>query len=70
VNSQQQLLDHLRATATEAGATGKDPQYGYGLINPEKLLADDGVPPPAQPQLEIGPLNVNGVPGTLVFVPS
>jgi subtilisin family serine protease len=70
VNNQQQLLDHLRATATDAGATGRDPQYGYGLINPEKLLADEPVEPPVVPQLEIGPLIVNGVPGTLVFVPS
>jgi subtilisin family serine protease len=70
VNNQQQLLDHLRATATDAGATGRDPQYGYGLINPEKLLADEPIAPPAPPQLEIGPLMVNGVPGMLVFVPA
>ncbi|MEX2140780.1 MAG: S8 family peptidase [Pirellulales bacterium] len=70
VNNQQQLLDHLRATATDAGATGRDPQYGYGLINAEKLLADEPVAPPVASQLEIGPIMVNGVPGTLVFVPS
>lgn len=69
VENQQQLLDHLRSTATDAGATGRDPQYGYGLINPEKFLDDDGRPP-VVPQLEIGPLKVNGVPGMLVFVPA
>ncbi|MEX2141327.1 MAG: S8 family peptidase [Pirellulales bacterium] len=70
VTNQQQLLDHLRATATDAGATGRDPQYGYGLINPEKLLAEEPVEPPIVPTLEIGPLKVNGMEGTFVFVPN
>ena len=32
------LLEHLRRTAIDAGPVGYDPGYGWGLINPDKLL--------------------------------
>ncbi len=37
--TQAELLEHLRRTATDAGPTGQDPNFGYGLINPESMLA-------------------------------
>jgi subtilisin family serine protease len=62
-----QLREHLARTATDAGPTGHDPHYGFGLINPAGLLSDaaDGRPPIVQ----IGPLFVNGIEGMLVFTP-
>ena len=32
------LREHLARTATDAGSPGKDPAYGYGLINPASML--------------------------------
>ena len=68
VRTQGELLEHLRRTAVDAGPTGHDPSYGYGLIDPGRLLAeaDDAVLPN---KIEIGPLQINGVEGVLVFVP-
>lgn len=40
VATREQLVEHLLRTATDAGPTGKDPQYGYGLINPDGALRD------------------------------
>lgn len=44
-----QLREHLARTATDAGPSGKDPGYGWGLINPDGLLPSDTSesPPPA-----------------------
>jgi subtilisin family serine protease len=39
-----QLLEHLRRTATDAGPAGHDPAFGWGLIDPGSLLAGDGPP--------------------------
>ncbi len=39
INTQQELLKVLRESATDAGAKGRDPNYGYGIIDPAKLLA-------------------------------
>jgi subtilisin family serine protease len=33
------LHDHLRRTARDSGPVGHDPGYGWGLINPDRLLA-------------------------------
>jgi len=68
VESQTQLIEHLRRTATDAGEQGKDPNYGYGLINPDSALALAD-PASSSPPLRIGPLFVNGVAGVLVFEP-
>jgi subtilisin family serine protease len=68
VRDQQQLIEHLHRTATDAGPTGKDPQYGYGLINPQSVLALAENSTPRQ-ELRIGPVSINGVPGMFVFVP-
>lgn len=70
VDTPAQLIEHLHRTATDAGPQGKDPNYGYGLVNPDGLLADAmPTPAPSPLQFQLGPLNVNGVAGTLVFVP-
>jgi subtilisin family serine protease len=71
VDTQQQLVEHLRRTATDAGPQGKDPEYGYGLINPDSVLAaeEPAAPIPVPTQLRIGPIGVNGVAGVLVFEP-
>lgn len=38
IKNQADLLQHLSATAIDAGPHGFDPAYGFGIINPEKLL--------------------------------
>lgn len=35
------LREHLRRTARDAGDAGKDDEYGYGLIDPTTMLADE-----------------------------
>lgn len=69
VDERTQVVEHLLRTATDAGPTGKDPQYGYGLVHPGSALAAL-VPQPATIELRIGPVSVNGMPGELVFVPA
>jgi subtilisin family serine protease len=66
VGSQRELLEHLRRTATDAGPRGHDPAYGWGIVNPASLLAANEASDAAR--FEIGPIEVNGVPGRLVFV--
>jgi subtilisin family serine protease len=65
VNDIEELREHLARTATDAGATGHDPHYGFGLINPAGLLA--GGADERAPVVQIGPLLINGVEGMLVF---
>jgi len=44
------LRDHLARTAIDAGPTGRDPGYGWGLINPDSLLEpEQTIPPPTTP---------------------
>jgi hypothetical protein len=45
-----EVLARLAATALDAGAPGKDDEYGWGLVSPDKLL-DYAAPtdPPADP---------------------
>ena len=67
VTNTHQLREHLRRTSTDAGPRGHDPAYGWGLINPASMLrGGDGA---AGSELSIGPLQVNGIEGALVFVP-
>jgi subtilisin family serine protease len=77
VDTPAQLIEHLQRSAIDAGPQGRDPSYGYGLVNPDGLLTDappSGVPVPSPAPIatrfELGPLQVNGVGGVLVFVPS
>jgi subtilisin family serine protease len=38
LRTQQDLIEHLRRTSIDAGPAGFDPLYGYGILNPEKLI--------------------------------
>ena len=67
VTNTHELREHLRRTSTDAGPRGHDPAYGWGLINPASMLRGGGGA--AGSELSIGPLQVNGVEGMLVFVP-
>ena len=68
LSNTHELREHLRRTSTDAGPRGHDPAYGWGLINPASMLQiGDGV---TENELSIGPLQVNGVEGTFVFVPN
>ena len=40
INNRKDMLDHLIKTCVDLGKRGKDQHYGYGLINPNQLLAD------------------------------
>lgn len=40
--TQSQVGDQLRRTATDMGAAGFDPRYGYGWVNPSAALARPG----------------------------
>jgi subtilisin family serine protease len=68
IGTQQDLIAHLRKTAREAGESGPDREYGLGLVNPEGLLK--GEQEHEGTELAIGGVTVNGVAGSLVFVPT
>jgi subtilisin family serine protease len=49
VATSKQLIEHLLRTTTDAGPAGKDPHYGFGLINPDSVLrgtSGDDLPQP------------------------
>jgi subtilisin family serine protease len=69
VTSPAELLEHLRRTATDAGPVGRDDGYGFGLVDPTRLLADTAAPS-AGARCEIGPVSLNGRQGMFVFVPT
>ncbi len=68
IHNNQQLIAHLQKSATDAGPTGKDPSYGYGLIDPA-LVLQGATPIVASPEFRISPIQINGVTGALLFVP-
>lgn len=39
INNRQDMVDHLIKSCIDLGKKGRDPHYGYGLINPKQLLA-------------------------------
>lgn len=39
--SAEQVINRIVSTAKDAGAPGKDPLYGYGILNAEAALKDD-----------------------------
>ncbi len=45
----EELRQHLQKTATDAGPTGHDPAYGWGLINPNSMLTQLVPPAGSQP---------------------
>lgn len=47
----EQIRDHLRKYAIDKGYVGKDNQFGYGIIDVEKLILEaDSVPTPLKPK--------------------
>lgn len=48
------VIELLRSTATDAGPPGKDSAYGYGIIDPNKLLTPV-VPIPVPPVIPVPP---------------
>jgi subtilisin family serine protease len=57
LESWRDLQAHLRKTARDAGPVGPDTGYGYGIIDPAKLLDAVTVTPPVTPTPE-GPQGV------------
>jgi type VII secretion-associated serine protease mycosin len=43
------VIHLLTATATDKGPPGRDPDYGYGVVNPVAALTANAPPPPASP---------------------
>lgn len=41
VDTPKRVLEHVTRCVTDAGEVGKDRFYGYGIVNPEKLLQGD-----------------------------
>ena len=37
------IAEQLAATADDLGKTGRDPDYGYGMINPLKLVTSSAL---------------------------
>ena len=80
--SAAELRNHLSQTATHEGSAGHNNEFGWGLINPAELLADDSpttptpgsaTPPPQLPTIQIASSVTFGrqvVPGVFVFTPT
>lgn len=71
ITTVDQLREHLARTATDAGTPGKDPAYGWGLVNPARMLDLDGFDDADEetnrlPALSID-VTVNGQPARLVL---
>jgi len=66
LESYKDLLAHLRKTAKDAGPQGPDTGYGYGIIDPAKLLADIApvtppvTPTPEGPDVQVTALDAKG----------
>jgi len=39
INDRSDMLEHLIKSCKDLGKKGKDRSYGYGLVNPNKLLS-------------------------------
>lgn len=52
----QEVLHRMEATATDKGAAGRDPQYGYGVIDPVKALTAEVAPSASPTQKSPSPL--------------
>lgn len=66
LRTQADLIEQLHRTAIDAGAPGADNEYGFGLVNPKRLLAEAaGKRSLAGRPLVLGPLNLLGYSWTL-----
>ena len=74
IKTVQDLREHIKRTATDAGPQGHDAAFGWGLINPGAMLPPEEpepviVPPPVTGEEYLYDIVRNGVHGTLVFKP-
>ncbi|MEX2119303.1 MAG: S8 family peptidase [Pirellulales bacterium] len=69
INTVGQLREHLARTADDAGSPGKDPAYGYGLINPRSMLTDIAPPEPPPWAGLRWDVEIGGEPAAFVLVP-
>jgi subtilisin family serine protease len=58
--SATEVIHRLTATATDRGPKGRDPEYGYGIVNPYAALTADLPPASASPAADSSP-SVSGV---------
>lgn len=66
LRTQADLIGQLQRTAIDAGAPGADAEYGFGLVNPKRLLAAAKQKRPASSQvLVLGPVSLWGYAWTL-----
>lgn len=65
-----EVVRRLTYTARDAGAPGRDPEYGYGIVDPVKALTADVPPAPssAAPQPSASPLAGEATGGNRVAV--
>jgi hypothetical protein len=69
VNDVFELREHLSRTAQDAGSTGKDPSYGFGLISPASILS---TPPREDRPIWTGmriEFDISGTPAVAVLAP-
>jgi subtilisin family serine protease len=57
-----EVAELLKSTATDAGPTGQDPQYGFGIIDPVRALAG----PPHSNAAGVWAWSLGGIAGTVV----
>jgi len=60
----KELKEHLIRSAIDLGDSGWDPQSGYGLVNPRKLLEENGVLPKTGGEVAQAPREVELTLGT------
>jgi subtilisin family serine protease len=59
------FIAHIKATSKDAGPPGHDPAYGWGLVNPKKLLEEEPATSPPAPTPPANPPTA----GVWVFIP-
>lgn len=66
LRTQADLIARMQRTAIDAGALGFDAEYGYGLVNPQQLLAEFRTEQGRRPRtLVLGPMDLWGYTWTL-----
>jgi subtilisin family serine protease len=72
IKTPKDLRVHLERTAKPAGPVGHDPAYGWGLVDPGKMLQDETPVAPVGPLPDktlIDQVTIGGVTGIIIFRP-